>query len=128
MRIEETPNFSSKKEEIDLFIQELRESFQVCARLVEQMLLFLKTLAKDNSVEKDPLEQASFTLWVMDLHEQKAYQYFLLLVEELLNPILMREYRIEEDKNKKHVELLQKKYKHFERLIQHYLEVLETTF
>lgn len=127
MKLQEAPQFLSKKEEITGFIQELKESFKESHILVKKIKQLLEKISKENDFLKDPLEHSLMTLYTMDLEEQKVFQYFLSPVEELMIPVLIGEFRFsynydsDEKKHEEQVKFLQKKYDYFDRLITHYL-------
>lgn len=129
MKLQEVPNFFSKKEEVVQFIQELKKSFEESQTLVNNVIGLLDRIMKEKDFSKDPQEHSLMTLYTMDLKEQLAFEYFLSPVEELMVPLLSKEFRfscIQEEifkRNEEQLNFLQKQYKHFEKLITHYLSM-----
>lgn len=128
-RLQEASHFLSKKGEVAEFIQEIKESFRESLILVKKIIELLEKIWNDKDFLKDPHEHGLITLYTMDLEQQKAFEYFLFPVEELMIPLFTREFRFscgyeqQEKKHEEQVKFLQKKYQHFDKLIEHYLSL-----
>lgn len=125
--LQNAPHFVSKKEKIEDFVKELKESFRISRDLVKQMLQLLGKILEEKAFSKPPEEHPLITLYNLDIQEQKAFEYFLEPIQNLSfwnkESRFSDSYQKKEKKYEEETRLLQKKWGHFERLIEHYFKM-----
>lgn len=123
--MQDVPTFKQYAAPLKEFLEVIEASVLRSQTLLTTLLEHLKT----HNAEHDPEESSFLTLYGMDLREEMAYQYFLEPLEELITPRLRQEAScsLSEQRYAREVVVLQKKWEHFQKLLEYYLALLATS-
>jgi hypothetical protein len=123
-RISSLPHFREKKEQVALFVQELKASVE---RSLEIVCTLLKHLERC-SLHPNPEESSMLTLYTMDLEEEEAYLYLLEPMQELIVSCLQKEMgMIRNSSSSPQGALMGQKWRHFEKLLKYYQELFSSS-